>query len=62
MIGYGYGVEAGSATPLGYAIAGGIAGFVALPVLALGVKLTLAAIVLSMVAVVVYVMFRMLGG
>ena len=62
LMGYGYGVEAGSATPAGYAVAGGIAGFVAIPVLALAVKLTLAAIVLSVCGVVVYVMFRMLAG
>ena len=62
LIGYGYGVNAGTATPAGYAIAGGIAGFLALPVLALAVKLTLMAIVFSMFAAAVYVMFRMLAG
>jgi hypothetical protein len=62
LFGYGYGVEAGAAAPLGYAIGGGIAGFVALPILAMAVKLALAAIVFGIFAIVVYLMFTMLGG
>ena len=63
VIGYGYRLEtAGADGAFGYALMGAAAGFLLLPLLALALKLVLAAMVLAVFGAVLYAVFSALGS
>lgn len=63
LIGYGYRLEtAGTGGAFGYALMGGVAGLLLLPVLALALKLVLAAVILAVFGTVLYALLSAMGS